>query len=92
MRTAADPIPKLIELRMEALHADGSRTYLTFLPELDGSLRVEIEQKELGGDVPVDVLPRGLVQQTTRTTEHQLTVRDVGLLNIEHLVRASRRQ
>lgn len=89
MRTAADPIPKLTELRIEALHADGSRVYLTYLPERDGTLEVEVGQRDgYTGAVLLDGLPPGsLSRGLGESNEHQVQVKGVAFMRIERLVR-----
>lgn len=86
-------VPKITELRVEALHADGSRVYLTFLPETNDTLRVEVEQLDGRVDAMLDGLPTGsLVRDLGEGNEHHVRIKGVALMHVERLVRVVARR
>lgn len=85
-------VPKVVELRIEARFADGSRTLMSYSPEPGETLRVQVENVDEpeaeGGIMPLDAArPPRIYPGRRASGRHLIDVRGVTGYLIEHLVR-----
>jgi hypothetical protein len=88
----ADAFPNITELRIEALHSDGSRRILTFIPEHQDTLRVNVVPEPAPEAEAFDlaVAERGTHPVGWRgeaITRYRVDVTQVALMHVEDLIR-----
>lgn len=78
------PVPKITELRVEAIHADGTRVFLTYLPEDGGTLQVSLQNVT---EEPLDIRARSLPTFWRQNSHQRLDIEGVSTWQAETLVR-----
>lgn len=89
-----DAFPNITELRIEALHSDGSRRILTFIPEHQSTLRVQVVPEAApegeAFDLSQDVVGQPMGWRGEAPTGYRLAIKQVALLHVEDLIRRPR--